>query len=87
MCKLPKSPCKGIYYSISFICGPGAGYVLDELGLKPLLTLEMRLGEGSGCPLAFQIIEAAEYLLENMGTFDDVPMQSSCLIDIRNDEV
>jgi nicotinate-nucleotide--dimethylbenzimidazole phosphoribosyltransferase len=64
---------------------PGAGYVLDELGLKPLLTLEMRLGEGSGCPLAFQIIEAAEYLLENMGTFDDVSMQSSCLIDIRND--
>lgn len=45
----------------------------------------MRLGEGSGCPLAFQIIEAAEYLLENMGTFDDVSMQSSCLIDIRND--
>lgn len=62
---------------------PGARYVLDVLGLKPLLTLEMRLGEGSGCPLAFQILEAAEYVLENMGTFDDVSMSSSSLIDIR----
>ena len=56
---------------------------MDVLGLKPLLTLEMRLGEGSGCPLAFQILEAAEYVLENMGTFDDVSMSSSSLIDIR----
>lgn len=62
---------------------PGAKYVFDELGLKPILNLEMRLGEGSGCPLAFQIIEAAEYTLENMGTHDDVSMSDSYLIDIR----
>ena len=62
---------------------PGAKYVFDQLGLQPILNLGMRLGEGSGCPLAFQIIEAAEYTLENMGTHDDVSMSSSYLIDIR----
>lgn len=43
----------------------------------------MRLGEGSGCPLTFKIIETAEYLFENMGTHDDVSMSTSYLIDIR----
>ncbi|NLZ50019.1 MAG: nicotinate-nucleotide--dimethylbenzimidazole phosphoribosyltransferase [Clostridiales bacterium] len=62
---------------------PGAKYVFDELGLKPILNLEMRLGEGSGCPLTFKIIETAEYLFENMGTHDDVSMSTSYLIDIR----
>ena len=30
-----------------------------ELGLKPCLDLGMRLGEGSGCPLGFRVVEAA----------------------------
>ena len=32
---------------------------MDELGLRPFLLLDMRLGEGSGCPLAFLTVEAA----------------------------
>ena len=37
------------------------GYALAarELGLSPWLLLDMRLGEGSGCPLAFQVMAAA----------------------------
>lgn len=46
--------------------------VFETLGLKPVLYLNMRLGEGSGCPLAFQIIEAAMAMVNNMATFEDV---------------
>lgn len=64
---------------------PGAKYVLDELKLKPILNLGMRLGEGTGCPLAFQIIEAGLFTLENMGTFEAVSLSSSSLVDIREE--
>ena len=38
----------------------------------------MRLGEGSGAALAFNIIEAANYTYENMATFDEVDMGREC---------
>lgn len=62
---------------------PGAEYMMQEIGLKPMLDMDMRLGEGTGCPLAFQIIEAALYTVENMGTFEDVMMANDFLVDIR----
>ena len=34
----------------------------------------MRLGEGSGAALAFNMIEAANYVYKNMLTFDEVDM-------------
>ena len=45
--------------------------MLDYLGLKPLLDLEMRLGEGTGAALAIPIIEAAAKTLAEMATFAD----------------
>lgn len=62
---------------------PGAKYVFKELGLSPMLNLKMRLGEGSGCPLAFQLIEAALFTQENMGTFEEATIDGSILFDIR----
>ncbi len=59
--------------------------MMDELGLKPMLNLGMRLGEGSGCPLAFQIIETALFTLENMGTFEEAALDGNLLVDIRED--
>lgn len=47
---------------------PGAVFVMKELDFLPMLNLKMRLGEGSGCPLAFSIIEAALYAVNNMAT-------------------
>ena len=38
---------------------PGYRRAAEELGLGPFLQLGMRLGEGSGCPLAFQVLKAA----------------------------
>jgi len=45
--------------------------ILDYLGLKPLLDLEMRLGEGTGAALAISIVEAAAKTLAEMATFID----------------
>ena len=47
----------------------GHGLLLDFLGLKPLLDLNMRLGEGTGAALGIFLAEAAVRLLGQMTTF------------------
>jgi nicotinate-nucleotide--dimethylbenzimidazole phosphoribosyltransferase len=49
---------------------PGASAVLAELGLSPLIDLDLRLGEGTGAALALPLVEAAARLLAEMATFD-----------------
>jgi nicotinate-nucleotide--dimethylbenzimidazole phosphoribosyltransferase len=49
---------------------PGARRALDALGLRPLLDLELRLGEGSGATLALPVIAAAARVLREVATFD-----------------
>ena len=49
---------------------PGHRVLLDHLGLRPLLALDMRLGEGSGAVLALPVIEAAMALYAQMATFE-----------------
>lgn len=44
---------------------------LAGLGLRPLLDLDLRLGEGTGAVLALPLLEAAAALLDEMATFDD----------------
>lgn len=46
--------------------------VLERLGLKPYLDMQMRLGEGSGAVIAMQIIEAAARMMQDMKTFDEI---------------
>ena len=53
---------------------PGAKKALNMMGLKPFLDMDMRLGEGSGAALAFNIIEASNYVYKNMATFDEIDM-------------
>ena len=45
--------------------------ILDRLGLKPLLDLNLRLGEGTGAVLAFHLLEAASRLMSEMATFGE----------------
>lgn len=54
-----------------------------ELGLEPWLLLNMRLGEGSGCPLAFEVIRAACAVMERMATFSQASIDDSYLDEIR----
>ena len=48
---------------------PGHQIALDLLGGRPLLDLEMRLGEGTGAALAMGVVEAALRLYREMATF------------------
>lgn len=47
------------------------GYLIavEALGIKPYFNLGMRLGEGSGCPISFKIIETACATMNGMATF------------------
>jgi nicotinate-nucleotide--dimethylbenzimidazole phosphoribosyltransferase len=62
---------------------PGYSLIMSELRLEPILNLHMRLGEGTGCPLAFNIIEAAEAVIGGMATFEEADIVSDSYIDIR----
>ncbi|MEP6891737.1 MAG: nicotinate-nucleotide--dimethylbenzimidazole phosphoribosyltransferase, partial [Nitrospirota bacterium] len=45
--------------------------ILDHLGLKPLLDLDLRLGEGTGACLGMSLVFAAIKILTEMATFDE----------------
>lgn len=49
----------------------GHRLVLERLGKRPILDLEMRLGEGTGAVLAMGLVEASVKLLSQMATFND----------------
>lgn len=50
---------------------PGHEKLLNKLGAQPLLSLEMRLGEGSGAALAMPLLRAACALHRDMASFDE----------------
>jgi nicotinate-nucleotide--dimethylbenzimidazole phosphoribosyltransferase len=60
----------------------GHALMLDYLGGKPLLNLSMRLGEGSGCAVAYPILTAAVAMLNNMATFDSAGVSTSAVQDL-----
>jgi nicotinate-nucleotide--dimethylbenzimidazole phosphoribosyltransferase len=53
---------------------PGSVIVMNELGLVPYVNMAMRLGEGSGCAVAFHLIDASMYMMNNQATFDAIGM-------------
>ncbi len=77
----------GYIFASHLSAEPGASFIMNEIGLKPMLNLNMRLGEGSGCPLAFNIIEAALFTMDNMGTFEEATLDSTKYIDIRENTI
>jgi nicotinate-nucleotide--dimethylbenzimidazole phosphoribosyltransferase len=56
---------------------PGHRHVLAALDARPLLELEMRLGEGTGAALAMHLVEAAIRILREMATFADARVSDS----------
>ena len=50
---------------------PSHELALAELGLRPILDLGLRLGEGSGAAVALSIVRAAVAVLSSMATFTD----------------
>ena len=59
-------------YMIFTHCGDESGHrkMLDIIGAQPLLTLGLRLGEGTGALCAFPIIDSAVRMMNEMNNFD-----------------
>ncbi len=49
---------------------PGHAVALAHLGLRPLVDLQLRLGEGTGALLALPLVQTAARALAEMATFD-----------------
>ena len=81
--------CKLCPNSVQYFIPSHASYeigyklAMDAMGLEPLFLLGMRLGEGSGCPLAFEILEAACAVINDMATFDQAGIDDGYLDEIR----
>lgn len=57
----------------------GYNIAKQQLGLNAYLDLKMRLGEGSGCPIMFSIIDAAVAMFNDMVTFDEAKIDTTYL--------
>ncbi|MGL5150864.1 MAG: nicotinate-nucleotide--dimethylbenzimidazole phosphoribosyltransferase [Clostridium sp.] len=51
--------------------------VFKYLDLKPILDLDMRLGEGSGCPIGISVIESSLFMSREMDSFKEAGMSES----------
>jgi len=54
-----------------------------ELGIRPLFDLEMRLGEGSGCPIAMKIADSACAVMNRMASFEEAGINDGYLAEMR----
>ncbi|MBC7325908.1 MAG: nicotinate-nucleotide--dimethylbenzimidazole phosphoribosyltransferase, partial [Moorella sp. (in: Bacteria)] len=48
---------------------PGHAATLELMGLQPMLTMQMRLGEGTGAALGMTLVDAALKIYHEMATF------------------
>jgi len=62
----------------------GYRYAAEALGVTPYLHFGMRLGEGSGCPLMFAMMDAACAILRDMGTFEEGNIDDEYLEEVRD---
>lgn len=76
---------KCAHYMIASHCSMEPAYILAirAIGLEPLLQLNMRLGEGSGCPLTFNLVESACEMIKSMIKFEDIDVVDDYMIDLR----
>ena len=54
----------------------GAKYVIDYLELKPVISANMRLGEGTGAVSIFPLLDMVYEIYRNMSTFSDINIEN-----------
>jgi len=61
-----------LHYCVFTHCSDESGHkkMLDFLGVKPLLNIDLRLGEGTGAALAYPLVQAAVNFLNDMASFE-----------------
>lgn len=64
----------------------GYNAIMEDLELSPMVDLDMRLGEGSGSPIAFSIMEFAIGMLNNMATFEEANIDDSYIEEVKGKE-
>lgn len=80
LCAVRLCPAVRDFLFLSHASGePGYKLAAEEIGLSPFLLLDMRLGEGSGCPIAFQILKAACAAMNGMATFEEAAINDGYL--------
>jgi nicotinate-nucleotide--dimethylbenzimidazole phosphoribosyltransferase len=57
----------------------GYGVAMKAMDMTTMLDLDMRLGEGSGCVLAFEIIKGALGVMDYMATYDEAKIDEDYL--------
>ncbi len=74
-CALVASSLEPSFSDVAIFCHSGdeSGHklMLDSMGAKPLLSLSLRLGEGTGALCAFPIVDSAVRMMNEMGNFED----------------
>jgi nicotinate-nucleotide--dimethylbenzimidazole phosphoribosyltransferase len=55
----------------------GHHFMLQHLGLNPLLDLDFRLGEGTGAALAMELLDASTRILSDISTFEEVAIKNA----------
>jgi len=64
-------------------CEQGFSHAARALGIEPCLNLNMRLGEGSGCPIMFAVIDTACAVIRDMGTFEQANIDDKYINQIK----
>lgn len=84
LCAVRLCPCVKAYLVPSHASFEiGYRLAMEALELEPIFLLGMRLGEGSGCPLAFEVLSAACAVINGMATFDQAGIDDGYLEEIR----
>jgi len=65
-------------YCVFTHCSDEHGHrrMLADLDVRPLLQLDLRLGEGTGCALALPLLHAAANFLREMATFESAQVSA-----------
>ena len=77
LCAVRLCPKAADYLLASHVSAEPAGHlVLEALGLKPLITAQMRLGEGTGAVAVMPLLDMALTVFNTMSTFEEISIEA-----------